>query len=64
MKNQYEQACNAAALAKMGVPVVKGLKDKHLDGLDQWLQFSNPIPVHYPDETAAVLDKLLREHLK
>lgn len=62
MKQQYEQACNAAALAQLGVPVVKGLQDKHLPELDHWLQHGRPVPVHYPDETAALLDRLLREH--
>ncbi|MBC6611344.1 glycosyl transferase [Hymenobacter sp. BT507] len=63
MKNQYEQACNAAALAKMGVPVVKNLKDKHLDALDHWLAQGRAIPVHYPDETSQILDTVLREHV-
>ncbi|SHJ25040.1 conserved hypothetical protein [Hymenobacter daecheongensis DSM 21074] len=63
MKNQYEQACNAAALARMGVPVAKGLKDRHLAGLDDWLQSGRPVPVSYPDETAAVIGKLLLEQL-
>lgn len=59
MKQQYEQACNAAALADMGVPVVKNLKDGALDVLDQWLHHGQPVPVDYPDETAAVLDKVM-----
>jgi len=63
MKNQYEQSCNAAALAQLGVPVVKGLKDKHLAALDTWLHTGQPIPVDYPDETAALLDRLLQEQL-
>ena len=64
MKNQYEQACNAAALAKLGVPVVKNLKDKHLAILDHWLQNGRSIPVRYPDETAQIVDKLLLEQLR
>jgi uncharacterized protein (TIGR00661 family) len=64
MKNQYEQACNAAALAKLGVPVVKNLKDKHLATLDHWLQHGRTIPVDYPDETVQVIDKLLSEQLR
>jgi uncharacterized protein (TIGR00661 family) len=63
MKQQYEQQCNAAALAKMGVPVVRGLKDKHLDRLDDWLHRGQPVPVDYPDRTGAVLDQLLAEQL-
>ena len=63
MKQQYEQQCNAAALAKMGVPVVRGLKDKHLDHLDDWLRRGQAVPVDYPDRTGAVLDQLLAEQL-
>ena len=63
MKQQYEQQCNAAALAQMGVPVVRGLKDKHLDRLDDWLHRGQPVPVYYPDRTGAVLDQLLAEQL-
>ena len=63
MKQQYEQQCNAAALAKMGVPVVRGLQDKHLDRLDDWLRRGRPVPVDYPDRTGAVLDQLLAEQL-
>ena len=61
MKNQYEQACNAAALAAMGVPVAKSLKDKYLETIDEWLINCQPIPVDYPDNTGAILDKLLVE---
>jgi len=62
MKNQYEQACNAAALADMGIPVIKNLKDKHLDTLDHWLHHGRPTPVHYPNQTGQILDTLLQEH--
>ncbi|TGD79360.1 glycosyltransferase family protein [Hymenobacter wooponensis] len=61
MKQQYEQACNAAALAQLGVPVAKNLKDNSLALIDNWLQYGRPVAVDYPDETAAVLDKLLFE---
>ena len=61
MKQQYEQQCNAAALAKMNVPVIKNFKDKSLDLVDQWLQQDEVIAVDYPDQTAAVIEQLLRE---
>jgi uncharacterized protein (TIGR00661 family) len=61
MKQQYEQQCNAAALAKMGVPIIKNLKDKNLALLDEWLYQGRPVPVHYPDQTAAILDQLLHQ---
>jgi uncharacterized protein (TIGR00661 family) len=63
MKQQYEQQCNAAALAKMDVPVIKNFKDKNLDKVDQWLHQDQIIAVDYPDQTAAVIDQLLREQL-
>ena len=63
MKQQYEQQCNAAALAKLGVPVIRSFKPKHLATLDQWLRQGAPVPVEYPDQTAAIIDQLLREQL-
>jgi uncharacterized protein (TIGR00661 family) len=63
MKQQYEQQCNAAALAGMGVPVIKSLKDKHLAVVDDWLHRDETIAVNYPDQTAAIIDQLLREQL-
>ena len=63
MKQQYEQQCNAAALEKMGAPIIKSFKDKNLDQVDQWLHQDQVIPVDYPDQTAAVIDQLLREQL-
>jgi uncharacterized protein (TIGR00661 family) len=63
MKQQYEQQCNAAALAKMGVPVIKNLKHKNLVVIDDWLYQGQPVAVDYPDQTAAILDQLLREQL-
>ena len=63
MKQQYEQQCNAAALAKMGVPIVKNFKDKNMATLDNWLHRGQPVAVDYPDQTAAIVDRLLREQL-
>ena len=63
MKQQYEQQCNAAALAQMGVPVVKSLLDEHLDALDDWLQVGPVVPVEYRDETALIITQLLKNEL-
>ncbi len=63
MKQQYEQQCNAAALAQIGIPVMKNLKDKHLVTADEWLHQGRAVPVDYPDRTGAVLDQLLAEQL-
>lgn len=64
MKGQYEQQCNAAALAKMGVSVIKSLKNKHLNKLQDWLDSDSIIPVEYPDITDQIVTQLLEESLR
>lgn len=61
MKSQYEQHCNAAGAADLGVPVLKSLKKKHLHKVESWLQFQEPIHIDFPDETDDILDKLLTQ---
>jgi uncharacterized protein (TIGR00661 family) len=64
MKGQYEQQCNAAALERMGVPVVKSLKKKHLKKLQNWLETDTVVPVHYPDITEKLVSQLLEASQK
>jgi uncharacterized protein (TIGR00661 family) len=63
MKNQYEQQCNAAALKKMGVPVIKKLHTKHTDTLYEWIESRTNIEVDYPDITQQIIDTLIQTHL-
>ncbi len=61
MKNQYEQHYNAAALRKMGVPVVKKLKKKkHLEKIDAWLQDDDRVSVNYRLVTEEAVELALR----
>jgi uncharacterized protein (TIGR00661 family) len=62
MKTQYEQHCNAAVLQSMNVTVIPSLKKKHLHLLDAWLNKPIGIQVDYPDETDALLDKIIQRH--
>lgn len=62
MKNQFEQVCNAAVLEHMGVTTIKNLKKKHLPTIEEWLQHAAPVPVNYPNETAALVARLVREN--
>lgn len=62
MKGQYEQQCNAAALADMGVPVLKSLKEKHLDKIKSWTKNTQSVPVLYPDITEKIIDLVFREN--
>ncbi len=59
MKSQYEQHCNAAGAADLGVPVIKSLKKKHIHKVDNWLNNDQTIPVNYKDETSKIIDLVL-----
>ena len=63
MKGQYEQQCNAAALATLGVPILKSLKNKHLGKIKSWTMKPQSIPVLYPDITEKIIDQVLRENI-
>lgn len=64
MKQQYEQQCNAAALAKMGVPVIKSLKKKHFSVLQEWLHNSKALQLHYPDNSKKILEAVLNGNFR
>jgi uncharacterized protein (TIGR00661 family) len=64
MKGQYEQQCNAAALEKIGVPVIKNLKRKRIKEILYWVETDQNIPVDYPDETEEIIDRLLDTYAK
>jgi uncharacterized protein (TIGR00661 family) len=59
MKHQYEQHCNAAGAAELGVPVIKKLKNKYIHLVDNWLHESKPITVDYKDDTNKIIDLVL-----
>lgn len=61
MKNQYEQQLNAAALKKMGIPVIKSLNPKHMDVISYWLEQGEVIPVNYPDKTQEIVDAVIEK---
>ena len=62
MKHQYEQHCNAAGAARMGVPVLKKLKKKYIHQVENWLTNAPAIKVDYKDNTDSIIDKLLSMH--
>ncbi len=59
MKHQYEQHCNAAGAAELGVPVIKKLKNKYIHLVDNWLHESKLIKVDYKDDTNKIIDLVL-----
>ena len=63
MRGQYEQQCNAAALQKMGVPVIDKLSKKNLEKIRNWTIDTNIIEVDYADNARLVVDLLIKEQL-
>ena len=63
MKSQYEQQLNAAALKQMGVPVIKSLKEKHFDTIQEWITNGKPVAVNYPDTTKEIIDLVFKNHI-
>lgn len=59
MKHQYEQHCNAAGAAELGVPVIKKLKKKYIHLVDAWITDSKILKVDYKDETNEIIDRVL-----
>jgi uncharacterized protein (TIGR00661 family) len=64
MKGQYEQQCNAAALNKLGVPVLRSFKLDYLNQIKNWVELPQNISVSYPDITEEIIDKLIADNIK
>ena len=60
MKGQYEQQCNAAALKKMNVPVLKRLKISRVEKIIDWVNNGKIIAVNYPNITQDVVDEVFK----
>ena len=63
MTNQYEQHLNAAALADLGVPVMKNIKPNYQEVVYDWLLSDRHITVNYPDMTQDIVDQLIAKHV-
>lgn len=63
IRNQYEQACNAAALEKMGVLVLDGLEDCSLRFWN-WLEDYRIVTIDKVAEPSEVVDRILLKGAK
>jgi len=63
MKGQYEQHCNAAALKKMGVGVMKNFKKKRIPEIKKWLESEQRIQIDFKNETESILKMILDKHM-
>jgi uncharacterized protein (TIGR00661 family) len=62
IKGQYEQQCNAAALKTMGVPIIKSLKKKHLQTMNEWTASNQQIIINYPDTTQRIINMIMKKY--
>jgi uncharacterized protein (TIGR00661 family) len=62
MKNQYEQLCNAEALRRIGVPVIHGFNGSFAATVRKWLSDPHQVRVDYRDETAGIVDQLVKAY--
>nr|WP_294901368.1 glycosyltransferase family protein [uncultured Pedobacter sp.] len=60
MKNQFEQSCNAFAAEQLGVPLVKKIDDDLVQTLKDWIATEQNIKIDFPDQTAQIVDDLVR----
>ncbi len=60
MKGQYEQQCNAAALAEEGVTVLESFNNTTIPVLQTWLKEPMMVDLDFPDETEQIIDEILR----
>lgn len=62
IRGQYEQQCNAAALERLGVPVVSRLNQESLPIVQQWVGAAQDIQLDFPDHTEKIMLRLLQQH--
>ena len=64
MTGQYEQRCNALSASKLGVPVVNEIDGHFNSHIANWLNDDKIIQVNFPDETAVIVENLVKKYAK
>lgn len=59
IKGQYEQFCNAAALAELGVPVIETLNYNTIEQVRQWAEVDEAVQKLFPDHIEQLIYTLL-----
>ncbi len=62
MKGQYEQACNGAALNKMGVKTLRSFDTSCHHEVLEWIQSSSHSEVDYPDTTSQLIETTVMKY--
>ena len=63
MQGQFEQQCNAAALEKMGVRVIKCLHKNNIPLVREWIESNERVTVNYPDITESIVSNVIGKHI-
>ncbi len=58
MFGQYEQACNAEAIRRLGVPVIQVLDTKTISIIHDWVKHGEVVNVDFPDNLDEVVEKI------
>lgn len=61
-KRQYEQHCNAAAMERIGIPVMWKINDTFVSKLREWVDGPPPPQVNYPERTEEIILMILEKH--
>lgn len=57
---QYEQQCNAAAAAKLGIKTFQTLEKNLIEELSDWANYGRGIHIDYPDHAADLVSEALQ----
>ena len=55
MKGQYEQQYNAESLNSMGITVLKNLKERQVERVEDWISSDYKIEITYPNQTEKII---------
>jgi uncharacterized protein (TIGR00661 family) len=64
MTGQYEQQCNALAASRLGVPVMHAIDENSVSQINKWIADDKQIEVNFPDETAQIIDDMIKRYAK
>ncbi|PAW92225.1 glycosyl transferase [Mucilaginibacter sp. MD40] len=64
MRGQYEQQCNALSASKLGVEVIHTIGPDFVQRINKWLGDDKRIVVDFPDETAQIVDNMVKQYAR
>ncbi len=59
MAGQYEQACNAESLKRMGNKVIDAMNDKSIHVIKEWIESKEIVNVDFPDNIDEIVDLVI-----